>query len=94
MTDGLAAGPATRPTQGLRDVPSRECMVLAASCAHPLPAHDFLASVMGYLGGLTAGAVCVALGAVLIVVLLPSRTSGPQQPAGHGAGGRSTPVGS
>ncbi|NYE14760.1 EmrB/QacA subfamily drug resistance transporter [Actinomadura citrea] len=51
-------------------------------------------AVMGYSGGLTAGAVCVALGAVLIVVLLPSRTSGPQQPAGHGAGGRSTPVGS
>lgn len=29
-------------------------------------------AVMGYSGGLTAGAICVALGAVLIAVLLPS----------------------
>jgi EmrB/QacA subfamily drug resistance transporter len=49
-------------------------------------------AIMGYSGGLTAGALCVALGAVLIVVLLPSRASGPRQPAGHGAGGRSTPA--
>ncbi|MER5323159.1 MFS transporter [Streptosporangium roseum] len=49
-------------------------------------------AIMGYSGGLTAGAVCVALGAVLIVVLLPSRASGPRRPAGHGAGGRSTPT--
>ncbi|MFC5823604.1 MFS transporter [Nonomuraea insulae] len=34
-------------------------------------------SVVGYSGGLRAGAVCVALGAVLIVVLLPSRAGGP-----------------
>ncbi|MET7335839.1 MFS transporter [Nonomuraea sp. NPDC005650] len=34
-------------------------------------------TIMGYSGGLTAGAVCVALGAVLIVVLLPSRAGGP-----------------
>ncbi|WP_240777822.1 MFS transporter [Nonomuraea basaltis] len=49
-------------------------------------------AIMGYSGGLTAGAVCVALGAVLIVVLLPPRASGPRQPAGHGAGGRSKPT--
>lgn len=49
-------------------------------------------AIMGYSGGLTAGAACVALGAVLIVVLLPSRASGPRQPAGHGAGGQSTPT--
>ncbi|ACZ87416.1 DHA2 family efflux MFS transporter permease subunit [Streptosporangium roseum] len=49
-------------------------------------------AIMGYSGGLTAGAVCVALGAVLIVVLLPSRAGGPRRPAGHGAGGRSTPT--
>ncbi|WP_031162331.1 MFS transporter [Streptosporangium roseum] len=49
-------------------------------------------AIMGYSGGLTAGAVCIALGAVLIVVLLPSRASGPQQPAGHGAGGQSKPT--
>ncbi|MGW0593961.1 MFS transporter [Streptosporangium sp. NPDC002607] len=49
-------------------------------------------AIMGYSGGLTAGALCVALGAVLIVVLLPSRAGGPRQPAGHGAGGRSTPA--
>ncbi|WP_185079158.1 DHA2 family efflux MFS transporter permease subunit [Nonomuraea jabiensis] len=30
-------------------------------------------AVMGYSGGLTAGALCVAFGAVLVVVLLPSR---------------------
>ncbi|MEQ4725381.1 MFS transporter [Nonomuraea sp. B19D2] len=41
-------------------------------------------AVMGYSGGLIAGAVCVALGAVLIVVLLPSRAGGPPQLAGHG----------
>ncbi|MEV4180426.1 MFS transporter [Streptosporangium canum] len=49
-------------------------------------------AIMGYSGGLTAGALCVALGAVLIVVLLPSRAGGPRRPAGHGAGGRSTPT--
>ncbi|MEU0479409.1 MFS transporter [Streptosporangium sp. NPDC006013] len=49
-------------------------------------------AIMGYSGGLAAGALCVALGAVLIVVLLPSRAGGPRQPAGHGAGGRSTPA--
>ncbi|MEV0148241.1 MULTISPECIES: hypothetical protein [unclassified Nonomuraea] len=48
-------------------------------------------AIMGYSGGLTAGAVCVALGAVLIVVLLPSRASGPWQTTGHGANGRSKP---
>jgi hypothetical protein len=48
-------------------------------------------AIMGYSGGLTAGAVCVALGAVLIVMLLPSRASGPPL-AGHGAGDRSTPT--
>ncbi|MDF5755081.1 DHA2 family efflux MFS transporter permease subunit [Spongiactinospora sp. TRM90649] len=31
-------------------------------------------ATMGFSGGLTAGAACVALGAVLIAVLLPSRT--------------------
>ncbi|ASR36215.1 MFS transporter permease [Prauserella marina] len=36
---------------------------------------------LGYSGGLTAGAVCVALGAVLVVVLLPSRAGGSRQPA-------------
>ncbi|MFD1543360.1 MFS transporter [Nonomuraea guangzhouensis] len=35
-------------------------------------------AVMGYSGGLMAGAVCVALGAVLIVVLLPSRARDPR----------------
>ncbi|MET8388386.1 MFS transporter [Streptosporangium canum] len=49
-------------------------------------------AIMGYSGGLTAGAICMALGAVLIVVLLPSRASGPRQTAGHGAGGRSKPA--
>ncbi|MEU7857546.1 DHA2 family efflux MFS transporter permease subunit [Nonomuraea sp. NPDC049141] len=38
-------------------------------------------AIMGYSGGLMAGAVCVALGAVLIVVLLPS----PRLPAGEHA---------
>ncbi|MBE1583834.1 EmrB/QacA subfamily drug resistance transporter [Nonomuraea angiospora] len=42
-------------------------------------------AVMGYSGGLTAGALCVALGAVLVVVLLPSRAGGPRQTAGSGA---------
>ncbi|GAA3235654.1 MFS transporter [Nonomuraea helvata] len=45
-------------------------------------------TTMGYSGGLTAGAVCVALGAVLIVVLLPSRAGGPPQPAGQEAEAR------
>ncbi|MER6173237.1 DHA2 family efflux MFS transporter permease subunit [Streptosporangium sp. NPDC001681] len=49
-------------------------------------------AVMGYSGGLTAGAVCVALGAVLIAVLLPSRAGGPRQLAGHGADVPSTPT--
>ncbi|MHA6632043.1 MFS transporter [Pseudonocardia sichuanensis] len=45
-------------------------------------------STMGYSHGLAAGAVCVALGAVLIVVLLPSRgTTGPRQPDRQAAGG-------
>ncbi|MGW3364577.1 DHA2 family efflux MFS transporter permease subunit [Streptosporangium canum] len=48
-------------------------------------------AIMGYSAGLTAGAVCVALGAVIIVVLLPSRAGGPRQTAGHGANGRSEP---
>lgn len=48
-------------------------------------------AIMGYSAGLTAGAVCVALGAVIIVVLLPSRAGGPRRTAGHGAGGRSEP---
>ncbi|MET9243225.1 MFS transporter [Nonomuraea sp. NPDC003709] len=45
-------------------------------------------AVMGYSGGLTAGAVCVALGAVLIVVLLPSRTGGTRRPHQPSAPGR------
>ncbi|MER6002750.1 MFS transporter [Nonomuraea angiospora] len=45
-------------------------------------------AVMGYSGGLTAGAICVALGAVLIVVLLPSRTGGTRQPYQPSAPGR------
>lgn len=45
-------------------------------------------TIMGYSGGLKAGAVCVALGAVLIVVLLPPRASRPWQPDGHGVGDR------
>ncbi|YCK42819.1 MFS transporter [Actinomadura sp. ATCC 39365] len=49
-------------------------------------------AIMGYSGGLTAGAVCVALGAVIIVVLLPSRASGPRQTAAHEADGRSKPA--
>ncbi|MFI7423755.1 MFS transporter [Nonomuraea sp. NPDC049684] len=49
-------------------------------------------AIMGYSGGLTAGAVCVALGAVIIVVLLPSRAGGPRQTAGHGADGRNKPA--
>ncbi|MFF0865592.1 MFS transporter [Nonomuraea sp. NPDC003560] len=48
-------------------------------------------AIMGYSGGLTAGAICVALGAVIIVVLLPSRASGPRQTAGHKASDRSKP---
>ncbi|SFK33929.1 drug resistance transporter, EmrB/QacA subfamily [Streptosporangium canum] len=48
-------------------------------------------AIMGYSAGLTAGAVCVALGAVIIVVSLPSHAGGPRQTAGHGAGGRSEP---
>jgi EmrB/QacA subfamily drug resistance transporter len=38
-------------------------------------------AIMGYSGGLTAGAVCMALGAVLIVALLPPQAGGPRQPA-------------
>ncbi|MEV0614761.1 MFS transporter [Nonomuraea sp. NPDC050404] len=34
-------------------------------------------AIMGYSGGLTAGAVCMALGAVLVVALLPSRANRP-----------------
>ncbi|MFI9848448.1 MFS transporter [Nonomuraea sp. NPDC051941] len=45
-------------------------------------------AVMGYSGGLTAGAICVALGAVLVVVLLPSRTGGTRQPYQPSAPGR------
>ncbi|OZM79997.1 MFS transporter [Pseudonocardia sp. MH-G8] len=44
-------------------------------------------SIMGYSHGLAAGAVCVALGAVIIVVLLPSHPTGPRRPAGQVAGG-------
>ncbi|MGW3347895.1 MFS transporter [Nonomuraea rubra] len=38
-------------------------------------------SIMGYAGGLTAAAVCVALGVVAIVALLPSRTGRPSHHA-------------
>ncbi|MFB4289894.1 MFS transporter [Nonomuraea sp. ATR24] len=38
-------------------------------------------AVMGYADGLTAGAVCVAVGAVLIAVLLPSRAVSGSLPA-------------
>ncbi|MGI5201297.1 MFS transporter [Spirillospora sp. CA-108201] len=40
-------------------------------------------AIMGYAGGLTAGAVCMAFGAVLIAALLPSRAGGPQRPDEH-----------
>lgn len=42
---------------------------------------------MGYSRGLTAGALCVAVGAVLVVVLLPSRTGGPRQSRERGGDG-------
>ncbi|MFI0424020.1 hypothetical protein [Spongiactinospora sp. 9N601] len=48
-------------------------------------------ALMGYGGGLTAGAVCVALGALLIVVLPPRPTSR-HKPDGQVTGGRSTPT--
>ncbi|WP_433469938.1 MFS transporter [Spirillospora sp. CA-128828] len=49
-------------------------------------------TVLGYSGGLTAGAVCVALGAALVAALPPSRTRGPRQPGDHRAGGPSTAI--
>lgn len=37
-------------------------------------------AIMGYSRGLTAGAVCMAVAAVLIVTLLPSRAACPRRP--------------
>ncbi|MFD0533197.1 hypothetical protein ACFQY7_04805 [Actinomadura luteofluorescens] len=38
-------------------------------------------AIMGYSSGLTAGAICMAFGAVLIVALLPPQANSPRQPA-------------
>ncbi|MFJ8745589.1 MFS transporter [Embleya sp. NPDC127516] len=48
-------------------------------------------AVMGYPRGLTVGAICVALGALLIVALLP-RSGGRRQHSGHEGDDRSVPA--
>lgn len=50
-------------------------------------------AVMGYSGGLTAGAICVALAAVLVFILLPLRDTSPQLPIRREADGRKTSSG-
>ncbi|MFD4467044.1 MFS transporter [Rhodococcus sp. NPDC058505] len=48
-------------------------------------------AILGYSGGLTAGAVCLALGAVLIVIALPRPDHRARPSAGRGADDRSVP---
>ncbi|CAM3122639.1 Putative transmembrane efflux protein [Prescottella defluvii] len=45
-------------------------------------------AVLGYSGGLTAGAVCVALAAVLVLILLPLSDTVRQSPVRRGVDGR------
>ncbi|WP_232835832.1 MFS transporter [Actinocorallia populi] len=49
-------------------------------------------ATMSYAGGITAGAVCMALAAVLIAVLLPSRAAGPRRPGEHQADAPNMPA--